>query len=94
MPFILAAIAIIVLIVISNLYDLTVLDKHDLVAVLDGGKTMRNDKGGTSLEKRLNTDLQKSLGLGVDGRRCLVKDENRRIFQDDAGDGEALLLAA
>ena len=38
--------------------------------------------------------LHGALGLGVQGAGRLVEDQDRRVAQDGAGDGEALLLAA
>ena len=80
------------LIVISAFDDLSVLDKHDLVAMLDGGKSVGDDKGGASLEKRLNTDLQQSLGLGVDGGGSLVKNQDGGIGKHSSRKGNQLLL--
>ena len=43
------------------------------------------------LDQRL---LDGALGLGVEGRGGFVEDEDRRVLDEHAGDGEALLLAA
>ena len=43
-----------------------VLDEHYLVAMLDSGKTVRDDERGSALEQRLNTYLKKLFRVRVD----------------------------
>ena len=52
-----------------------------------------NDRGSAfhGTIKRLLNDL---LTLLVEGTRCLVKDENLRVFDYRTSNGDALLLAA
>ena len=46
------------------------------------------------LPQRVERPLDARLGLHVEGAGRLVEDQDRRVLQDGAGDGEALALAA
>ena len=47
-----------------------------------------------SCHQRLQGGLNQPLGTGVERAGGLVQDQDARVLQDDAGDGDALLLAA
>src|SRR6185437_6632504 len=78
----------------AALDDLAVLEHQDLVGVDDGGEAVGDDERGTVLRDLAQAGLDLALGLGVERRGRLVADEDARLLEDDAGDGDALLLAA
>ena len=53
---------------------------------------MGHHEGGLALEHGRERLLDQAFGLGVDGARRFVEDDDGRIFQDDAGEGQELLL--
>jgi hypothetical protein len=55
---------------------------------------VRDDERRPSLHEVGERVLDEPLGLGVEGRRGLVEDEDRRVLQDRAGDGDPLALAS
>ena len=82
------------LIVRARLFNAVILHHEDLVGISNGCQAMgdRDDRlAARQLGDRL---LNGVLVFGVDARRHLVEDDNGRIFQDRACDGDALLFAA
>ena len=55
---------------------------------------MGDDERRPALHQRFERALHQSFAFGVEGRGRLVQKQHRRVFQDRAGDGEALALAA
>ncbi len=78
----------------AHLDDALVLQHHDQVGVADGGEAVGDDDGGAALHQPFQRLLDQELGLGVHRRGGLVQHQDRRIFEDGAGDGQALLLPA
>ena len=70
------------------------LDDEDLAGVLDGGDAMRNQNGGASAHDIFKALQNALFSEGVDARQRVVEDQDFRIAQDGARDGDALLLAA
>lgn len=66
----------------------------DLVRVADGGEAVRDGEGGAAGRERVDRFLHGVFRTGVERAGRLVEDQDRRVAQDRAGDGEALLLAA
>ena len=54
---------------------------------------MGDDKGGAALHQPVHALLHQLLCAGVDGGRGLVQDQDRRVRNGGAGDGEELPLA-
>ena len=54
---------------------------------------MRNNDAGAALHEGLKGGLDEGLALAVEVGGGFVEDEDARIFEDYAGDGEALLFA-
>ena len=74
--------------------NLPVDDDDDAAGGADGGKAMGDDERRAVLGQLVKGVLDLRLGHGIERRGCLVKDQDGRIFQEDAGDGDALLLPA
>ena len=55
---------------------------------------MGNHDGGAPLAQLIKRLLDMRFGYAVQGACCLVQNEDRRIFEEDACDGDALLLSA
>src|SRR5690606_8670799 len=82
------------LVVPTLLDDAPGVDDDDAVGMLHGGEAVRDHEGGAALRELLERLLDGSLGLSIEGRRSLVQDQDRRVLEEDAGDRQALLLAA
>ncbi len=74
--------------------DLSLVQDDDLVGVADRGQAVRDGDRGAARADGVDGLLHGLLGLGVQGAGRLVKDEDGRVAQDRAGDGQALLLPA
>ena len=55
---------------------------------------MGDHQGGAALHERLKGLLHPGLGGRVKGAGGLVEDEDRRVLEDDAGNGQPLAFAA
>ena len=55
---------------------------------------MGEDQGGAALHQPIEGLLDDRLALGVDRRQRLVEDQDGRVAEEGAGDGDALALAA
>ncbi len=67
---------------------------HDPVGFLYRGKAMRHDQRGAAFAQSLHRLLHGPLAFGIECRGRLVQQQDRRVAQDGAGDGDALLLPA
>jgi hypothetical protein len=70
----------------------SVFEQENPVGVLHGGETLRNDERRSSLTEPLHRFLNEPLCLRVHAGRGVVKDQDARIQQEGAGDGDALAL--
>ena len=69
-------------------------DDGDLVGVLDGGQPVRDDQRGAPAAQLVECLLDQDLGGVVQRGGGLVEDQDRRVLEEDARDGQPLLLAA
>jgi hypothetical protein len=53
-----------------------------------------DDEGGSALHQEVEAALDQGFGLGVERTGGLVQDQDARVGEDGAGDGEPLTLAA
>src|SRR5690606_8196581 len=74
--------------------NLPLAQDQNLVGIDDRGETVGDDDGGAVARNDVEGGLDVAFGLGVEGRSCLIEDEDGRGLQNGAGDGHALLLAA
>ena len=74
--------------------DMAIIYHYDLICIHDGGKSVRNDDERLTLREPRNTLLNDSFILRVGVGRGLVQNDDWRIFQHGAGNGDALLFAA
>jgi len=66
----------------------------DEVGVLDGGEAVGNDKAGAVFHELVESLLDESFGLGVDGGGGFVEEEDGWIFEEGAGYRKALFFSA
>ena len=69
-------------------------DDDDDVGREDGREAVRDGQHRAAARQALQRVLDGALRHGVDARRRLVEDEDGRVLEQRAGDGDALLLAA
>ena len=78
----------------SLLNEPPVVQHKDLIRLLDGRQPVRNGDDGLAARQLGERLLDQMLVFGVDAGGCLIQNDDRRIFQDRPGDGDALLFAA
>ena len=79
---------------IAAFFNAVVTDDENFVGIFDGGQTVRDDDGGAAMGEFFQAVLDHLLGRVVEGARCFVEDEDRRVLQEDARNGDTLLLTA
>src|SRR5579863_242331 len=77
-----------------RLDDPPLLQHHQAIHAGDGRKAMRYGNYRAALHEIAELLLDCRFHLGVEGRSRLVQHQDRRVLEDDAGDGDALALAA
>src|SRR5215210_7410917 len=70
-----------------------VLEHDDQVGIADRGEPMRDDEGRPRAEEGPQRALDLPLRADVDRRRRFVEDEDARVGQEGAGEGDELTLA-
>src|SRR5262249_59121398 len=73
--------------------DAPVAKHQNAAGVADGRQPMRNHESGTALHHFVEREIDAAFGERIECARRLVEDQNRRVFQERAGDGESLTLA-
>src|SRR5476649_1974445 len=76
----------------AALDDLASLEHENLVSVYHGGETMGDDEDGAAGKQAVDCLLHESFRFGVERRRRLVENENRRVGEKGPRDREALPL--
>lgn len=74
--------------------DAALVEDVDDVGALDSAEAVGDGNGGAALGRLVQGGLDDVLGLGVEGRRGLVQEQDLGVADQGAGDGDALLLAA
>ncbi len=75
------------------LADGTVLDDQDAIGINNRREAMGNHQRGTFVCHVFHRLQDDAFGIRVQGRSGFVENQNRRIFQKDASDGDALFFA-
>src|SRR5690242_15345369 len=78
----------------ASLDDTARLDDQDLIRTSDGREAVRDDKRRTSAHQVLQPFLNQRFGFGVEAGSGFIEDENARIGENGARDGDALFLPA
>ena len=74
--------------------DPAAVDDDDAVGVTQGGETVRDRDGGAPLGEGIERALDLLLGFGIEGGGRLIEDQNARIVDQGARNGNALALTA
>ena len=88
------AVALDQFVVAAAFHDPAVVENEDAVGMADGGETVGDDQAGAAVHEPFERFVDEALALGIEGGGGLVEQENARIGEDGAGDGDALALAA
>ena len=78
----------------ARLDDAAVVEHDDEVGLTDGREAVGDDDRGAALEGGVQRPLDGDLGLGVEVGGRLVEHDDVGRLEQQAGDGEPLLLAA
>ncbi len=76
------------------LHHAPLVEDEDAVGADHAREPVGEDEGRAALHQPVERFLDHRLALGVDGRERLVQDQDRRVAQERARDGDALALAA
>src|SRR5216684_6065594 len=82
------------LVVRAVLDDAAALEGDDAIDAADGRKSVGDDEHGPALDDPPHIVLDDALALVIESARRLVEDQNSRIHDEGAGDGDPLLLPA
>ena len=69
-------------------------ENQDPAGIADGGKAVGDHKGGAILRQFFQALLHHPLAFIIQRAGGFIKDQNRRVFQKDPGNGKPLLLPA
>src|SRR5688572_5948640 len=78
----------------SPFHHAAALEHEDLRRMLDGREPMRDDEHRATLEQAIDRLLDETLGLRVQRRGRLIENENWRIDEQCARNGDPLALTA
>ena len=78
----------------AALDDAAGFDDEDLIGAADGGEAVGDDEGGAAAHQVRKAFLNEGFGFGVEAGGGFVENQDARVGQDGAGDGDALRLAA
>lgn len=67
----------------ARLSDLSLLENHDAICVLNGGESMGDDDGSSTLSSLVEGFLYDALAADVNGARCFVEDEDGTLLTMD-----------
>src|ERR1041385_6683161 len=82
------------LVVRPALDDLAVLEDEDLIGALDRRQAVGDHERRSTTAQGAQAVADHRLALAVEARRGFVENEDSRVGEDRAGDGDALALAA
>ena len=74
--------------------DAPALQHQHLVRHAHRAQPLRDDEGRPPDHQPFQRQLNQPLGFGVDARGGVIQQQDARVFQQSAGDGDALLLPA
>lgn len=78
----------------SALHDPPVFNHHDFISLLNGRQTVSDNQRGTVFLQLIQRRLNGTLGLGIQRRGGFIKDQDRAVTQQRAGNSNTLALAA
>ena len=78
----------------ASLDEFALVEDADEIGIADGGKAVGDDEGGAVGAEAIEGLLDKLFSGVVEGGGGLVEQEEGRVFEKGAGDGEALFFAS
>ena len=78
----------------TRILNLPILQDNNLVGILDGGQTMCDYEQSFSFCQSSDRLLDFFFVLLIGERSCFIQNHDRGIFQNHAGNGNALFFAA
>ena len=82
------------LVVRAGLDDLSLLQDHDPVGAAHRRETMGDDEGRSAFGETLDRFQKQTFRSRVESARRFVQEQDGRVLQERAGDGEALAFAS
>ena len=82
------------LLVRASLDDASSLEDDNLVCAADRREAVGDSESGATVGEAVKSSLDVLLRLGIEARRRLVEQQNRRVTKQCASDGDPLTLAA
>src|SRR5690606_9687483 len=76
----------------ATLDDLPLIHYQNQIRLLDGSQTVGDDESGTSLHDLIQRSLDMPFGFGIQCRGGLVENQQGRILEQCARNGQALAL--
>lgn len=76
------------------LHNLPLLHHCNAVGVDDGGEAVGHHHGGAPHHQLVQSILHHTLALSIQSRGGFVQQQDLWVFQNGAGDGDALLLSS
>ena len=77
-----------------GLDDASVVEHQNARRIAHGGEPVGDDEGGAAFHHLIERLRDARLGYRIERARRFVENQDRRVFEQRAGDGEALALAA
>src|SRR5581483_11476320 len=78
----------------AGLDDASLAKHQNARGVADGAEPVRDHEGGAALHHLVERHVEAGFGQRIERAGRFVEDEDRRVLEQRAGDGEALALAA
>ena len=79
--------------VVTALYNLTVIQYDDCIAVADSGESMGDYEYGTAFHQVIHTFLYDALCTGIDTGGCFIQDQYRWVGYCCPGNRQKLSLS-
>ena len=79
---------------VADAGDVTVFHNDDDIRILNGGYPLCNDQLGRTGDLFFKGLADHGVRVRINGRGGIVQDQDLRLFQQSAGDAQALLLTA
>src|SRR5207244_9210883 len=81
-------------VVVADFHDMAVLEDEDTVGVAQGAEAVSDEDGGALVVREAECALDVALADVVQGAGRLVENEDGGLLEENAGNGQALALAA
>ncbi len=73
---------------LALLHDVPIAHDQDHIRIADGGEAVRYDEAGATVHQFFHGALNEHFGTGVDRAGSFVQDQDLRVCQHSASDGQ------